>query len=251
MQKLFGLALACMVLALAGCNTTRLNDSHEKKAERISVHTQLATNYMRRGQYEVAEKELNKALALDSSSAEANFVMATLKNTRHLDDEAARYYRKAAKHAPADSPIRLEYGAFLCRHGEPGKAISQIRGALDTPSYRPNGQAWFRLGECYFVQHDYAQAEKALREALTINKNMAPALMLLARIKYDQENYLSARAYVERYLALGRPNPRVLLLGAKIERALGDMTAADQYKGQLLELYPSSAEVRMIEQSGM
>ncbi len=251
MRKLYAMILVCAALALSGCNTTRSSERQEQKAQRVEVHTQLATNYMRRGQFVVAEKELEKALALDPGSREANFAMATLKNSQHLDREAARYYRKAAKHAPTDSPIRLEYGAFLCRHGDPGKAIAQIRGVLDTPSYRPNGQAWFRLGECHFVQHDYAQAEKALRQTLSIDKNMAPALMLMARIKYDQKNYLSARAYVERYLALGRPNPRILLLGARTERALGDMKTASQYKGQLLELFPSSAEVRMLEQTGM
>ena len=247
--RLFGVALASAVL-LAGCHSVETKDRHKKMEDLASIHTQLATNYMRRGQFDVAEQELEAALDLDSSNAAANFAMATLKNTLHRPDQAMAYYVKAVKRAPSDSPMRLEYGAFLCRQGEPKKAIKEIKGVLDTPSWRPNGQAWFRLGECYFVQKDETQAENALREALATNKNMAPALMLLARIKYDQKSYLSARAWVQRYLALGRPNPRILLLGVRTERALGDLKSANHYKGQLLELFPSSPEVRMVDHTG-
>lgn len=249
-MRIVRVCLLSVMVALAGCNSVETKERQAKQASRISVHTQLATNYMRRGQFEVAEQELNKALALDSSSAEANFAMAVLQNSLRRYDKAMGYYRKAVRRAPSDSPMRLEYGAFLCRQGETKKALSEIKGVLDTPSYRPNGRAWFRLGECYFLQKEVTQAEKALREALARNKNLAPALMLLARIKYDQKNYLSARAYVQRYLAVDRPDPRILLLGVKTERALGDTTSANHYKGQLLELFPSSPEVRMVETTG-
>ncbi len=242
--------LMAAALLLAGCNTATMKENHKKTENLVSIHTQLATNYMRRGQFDVAEQELEAALALDDANAEANFAMATLQNTLRKPKKAMTYYRKAVKRAPTDSPMRLEYGAFLCHQGDPEKAVKEIRGVLDTPSYRQNGEAWFRLGECYFLQKDEAQAENALREALARNKNMAPALMLLARIKYDQKNYLSARAWVQRYLALGRPNPRILLLGVRTERALGDMNSANQYKGQLLELFPSSPEVRMVDHTG-
>jgi len=61
-------------------------------------------------------------------------------------------------------------------------------------------------------------------------------------IKHEQQSYLSARAYIERYLAITKPQPASLLLAYKIESKLKAVDVAEQYRMKLLEEFPGSKQ---------
>ena len=44
----------------------------------------------------------------------------------------------------------------------------------------------------------------------------------MSEINFDTKNYLSARAYLQRYQEIALHNAKTLLLGIKIENKLGD-----------------------------
>ena len=52
------------------------------------------------------------------------------------------------------------------------------------------------------VQHripDQVMSEQYFRRALDINPNFPEALYQMAQLSYDQQNYLQARAFIERF----------------------------------------------------
>lgn len=248
-KPLTALILAIM-LALSACTTVSVPEGEKAPAERAELHTQLAANYMRRGQFEIARQELEEALKIAPRDADANFAMATLLNSQRQPKKAAKYYRDAVRYAPDNGDMRLEYGAFLCRYGDRHEGEEEIAQVLKNPAFANQGQAWFRAGECHFNQGDNVRARDALEKSLRYNKRLPPALMLLALINFEQKNYMKTRAYVQRYLAASSPNPRILYLGMKTEQVLGAKDLALDYKGRLLEQFPDSAEVRMLDRAG-
>ena len=68
------------------------------------------------------------------------------------------------------------------------------------------------------------------------------------RDRYDANNYLSARAYVERYFAITEPQPDSLLLAYKIESGMNAKSVADSYRTELLNNFPGSKEARSIRE---
>jgi type IV pilus assembly protein PilF len=67
-------------------------------------------------------------------------------------------------------------------------------------------------------------------------------------LSFDQQNFLQARAYFQRYLAVGAQNPRTLWLGIRIEHALDDRDAVASYALQLKNKYPDSPEYGLLQQ---
>ena len=71
---------------------------------------------------------------------------------------------------------------------------------------------------------------------------MPDALYELADLSFKQRKYLHARAFVQRYLDVAKPNPQILWLGVRVERQLGDEAAAAGYAKQLKERFPTADE---------
>ena len=72
----------------------------------------------------------------------------------------------------------------------------------------------------------------------------------MAKIKYDTQSYLSARAYIERFNAITKPQPASLLLGYQIELKLNANDVAQKYRAQLLDDFPASSQARSLREIG-
>ena len=70
---------------------------------------------------------------------------------------------------------------------------------------------------------------------------------LLKRLNGDD---LSARAFLQRYLSVQPASPSILYLAMQIERDMGDSRAERDYRRQLLEEFPESAEARRVLETG-
>jgi type IV pilus assembly protein PilF len=69
-------------------------------------------------------------------------------------------------------------------------------------------------------------------------------LLQLADVTYAHGGGLGARALLERYFRVATATPDALLLGVRIERALGDHEAATRYQNQLQKDFPDSDQAR-------
>lgn len=238
------LALACG-LFMTGCatETTLVNPNEGDPAERADVHAQLAAQYMERDSLEVALQELNQALAIKPDHSSSNYVMAVLQ-TRMKDYEAAdRYYKRALKSDPDNSEAAHDYGIFLCERGKVKEGLNSFDKALSNPLYRGAALTRLRAGECLItIGQDPEQAEKYFRTVLEQNPAVALALYYMASINFDRGNYLSARAFIERFFSASAETPESLLLAAKIETRLEADDVAQDYARRLRSKFPSAKE---------
>ena len=232
---------------LAACVTTENGAQKPKsgslaaKEKQATVHTKLARGYLQQKQYSTAKASLERALEIYPQHSDSNYVMALLMNRLEQYEDAEKFYARAVKYDRENSAAAHDFGVFLCQLGREEKAVGYFEIAVSNPLFSRAELSYMRAGECLSKIND-ARAEQFLKKALSLNPALRPALYRLASLKHDQASYMSARAYIERYFAITKPQPAALLLAYKIELSLNAQDVASQYKRTLLNDFPGSKE---------
>lgn len=245
-------SLACLwcSLALAGCAAVPVEIPGQRADAdaRAAVHTQLALGYLQRDQKQTALDEVQRALEISPEHSQANYVMAMLQTQLNHAENADLHYRRALESNPQNSIAAHDYAIFLCGRGRVEEAMGYFESALNNPLYEGRTLTNLRAGECLIkMRTDRRGAEPYFRAALKANPRLGPALYYLADIAYARQEYLDARAYIERYFAVERDTPASLLLAVKIESRLSAEDVAREYAARLRKNFGSSDEAKKLK----
>ncbi len=241
------LGLLAVVLTLCACANTSTPGDKDSQATRAAViYVQLGTGYMDQGKYELALSKLHRALEEDPRLPSAHYVIAILYARLGEFEKADKHYRRAVELAPDDPDAHNNYGTFLCTQNRLKEADRQFHDAFKNPLYKTPEFAYTNAGVCALKIPDMAKAELYFRQALHVNPHFGDALYEMALLKFNTGNYLPARAYIERHMAVSQHSPAALWLGVRIERALDDNTAANSYAKILMTDFPNSSEAELL-----
>ena len=100
---------------------------------------------------------------------------------------------------------------------------------------------------CQLQLNDANQAEQYFRRALQENPRYPLALQEMAKISYNKQEFMSARAFLQRYASVAQHTPETLWIGFQTERALGNPESAEAYKEQLMISFPVSTEAIQVK----
>lgn len=240
----------CLLLfaGMGGCGLMPdFGSDKMSNSENAILHMQMGTRYLEMGMLDVAKVNLETALNLDSGNGEIHNAMGVFYEHIKEYNLAAEQYEIAANKSPDNFGIKSNYGRFLCERGQFDKGMAVLQQALDAPM---NNRQWYALtskGICHVQQNDLQQGEQLLRLALQQQSDYPPALMEMQKISYQNRQYMSARAFLERYLAVAKHTPESLWIAFQTERSLGNSKIADEYGEQLQTLFPSSKEAQQIK----
>lgn len=246
-MKYFPQAVVCIALFLTACVTT-----HEPAypvgdpVEAARANVRLAVAYMHRREYEVAMAKLQRALEQDPKNADAHTTLGVLYETLGERKKAGTHYREAVHLAPDDPNAHNNYGTWLCQDGRLKQAQKEFTKAAESPFYKTPQVALTNAGSCAMRDGEVARAEQYFRRALAVDEAYPDALYQMASLKYQQGDYMSARAFVQRYLSIARANAESLALAIRIENALGVDDAAWEYTSELIADFPDSPQARAI-----
>lgn len=208
-------------------------------AEAARINSQLGLEYMRKGDLKLAEEKLKRAIAQAPKLALAHAGLGMVYARRGIDDDADREFREAIS-LESDNPDTLNnYGSFLCSKGNTDKAEALFVKAAQNRDYAHPELAWTNAGVCLRT-HAPDKAEKYFREALKVNPQFPDALSQFAVLSYDQQDYLRARGFLQRFEAVASPTAETLWLRWKTETALGDPAAAMAYEQRLKTQFPEA-----------
>lgn len=240
------------VLAVAGltacASTPDSNTGAADPARRAAeLNTQLGSEYLARGQYEIALEKLKRAIRSDSDYAPAHTVIAVLYERIGEDELAGEHYRKAVRAMPDNGDVNNNFAVFLCREGRVGEAEKHFENALDDPFYRTPEVALANAGACELERGDVDKAESYLRQSLEYDAEFPDALLSMAGLSYRRQDYLRARAFLQRYEATGSTSPRGLLVGYRVETRLNNPEGARRYRDQIVNRYPNSKEAEQVQ----
>jgi type IV pilus assembly protein PilF len=190
----------------------------------------LAGVALQRGDLASAEAQARAALKIEPKSADAYTVLAVIAGQRGQRDLAGKNYAKAVQLAPGDGDALNNYGAWLCANGRPAESLAQFSAALQDPGYTTPAAALGNAGACALRAGQASLAEENLRRALQFDPNNVAALGAMAQLRFNQAQFLDARAFMQRRLVAAPADRDSLLLAAQIEDRMGDAAAAARYR---------------------
>jgi type IV pilus assembly protein PilF len=242
MNRILGIVYLTIIIALgSGCVTTNESELEQwDPKERAEAHVKLGMIYLTRNQYDTARKEFDLALEINPQSDAVYHAKALLQTKLGNNGEATRFFAKAVSLNRSNYSAVNDYGIHLCQQGQTEEGINQLN-RIDADTANDQLLATkLGLGVCYFRDQDYSISEKYLRYVLEQSPTIPQALLPMAEINYAQENFLTARAFLERYFGVGAISERSLYLAAMVEIELGDTIKANQYRRELKRRYPLS-----------
>lgn len=238
------------LLFLVACAGTNVKDKKDAKQSKQAsmLNVQLASGYIRRRQYEVAQEKLNKAIAQDSKNIIAYTTMAILMDKVEEPEKAEEYYAKALDIDSKNPELQNNYGSFLCSHNKIPQAVEQFNKVIKNQFYETPEKAYANLGYCLLKAKnpDYKLAEENLRKAIKIQPRLASALLSMAELGIATNRPLLARAYAQRLHVIARPTAKSLWLQIQAENALGDRKYFLKLSRQLLKQFPDSPEAEAL-----
>ncbi|MGY4534203.1 type IV pilus assembly protein PilF [Pseudomonas sp. TE3786] len=231
---------------LFGCVSTGHVDpmkTDKGRDEARDAYIQLGIGYLNQGNTEQAKVPLKKALELDPSNADANGALAILFQTEMEPDLADEHFRKAISSRP-DSRFLNNYGAFLYEQGRYAEAKERYLQAVKDNMYPERSRVFQNLGLVSLKLNDRAEAKQYFERSIRLNKRQARPQLELAKMAYEEKDYVLARKYYDSFSKLSEQNAESLLLGARLAKIFDDRDKAATLGLQLKRLYPGTPEYK-------
>ncbi len=240
--------VAVGLVALGGCagNSLVKRPQPERAAE---INLELGVEHLRNGNLQQAKDKIDRSLEQNPRYGRAHLVAAMLYNRLGDERQAESHYERAIALEPKNPEFKNNYAVYLCQQKkyERGQRVA-LEAAAD-PLYKTPEVALMNAGNCALSAGDMKGAEDNFRKALAAKPRFGEALFQMADLEYRQTEYMSARAFLERYLEVGRTSPATLWLGVRIERGLGNKAQAQHYAQRLKSEYPSATQTRELLES--
>jgi type IV pilus assembly protein PilF len=239
-------ATLILSLIVSGCvSTTSGSPAPEPDSEDAAeLNYQLGARYYQNQNYEVARDRLKLAVELDPKMAKAHTTLGMTYEAIGNLRLATESYEQAVKVAPKDFDVQNAYAVFLCRQRDYDGAKKHFAKAAEHPENDNAERTLTNAGLCMAQKPDVAEAERFFREALERRSTYGEALLQLCLLKYQQQDYMSARAFLQRFMSANKMSAGVLYLAAEIEGKLGNDKGRTEYVNQLLRDFPDSPEAR-------
>jgi type IV pilus assembly protein PilF len=236
--------------ALVACNSTggTRPEYVAPDPEAAEINMRLGLNYLQRGDFAIAMEKLQKALKQNPNLPSAHNTIALLYQRLGEDDKAEAHFLEAVERAPDYSEAQNNFGVFLCQKGRYLDAETRFLKAVENSLYESRAQALENAGLCVSRIPDLEKAEGYYRKALQIEPRLAKSLIQMAHLSYEQQNFLQARAYIQRYQQVANWTPQALLLAIKTEKKLDDQDAVSSYTLIMRSRFPDSDEMQMVNQ---
>ncbi len=238
----------CMSALFAqGCQTSGSGLSKDPE-KAVKVRTQLAAEYIKNGDLDAAKRSLDQALDVDSHDATANMMMGVLlqqEGSKPNMEKADEYFQRAIAIDPQNAQARNNYGTYLYQVERYNDAIEQLSIAGAALGYDQRFRALENLGRIYLKLGDEANAEKAFKQALQVNRNSYNSMLGLSEILYLRQQIPAATQMYEQYVAVvGEKNlsAQALWVGIRLARTHGEEMNKQVLVNQLRALFPGSQE---------
>lgn len=229
---------------ISGCVSSGTVDplrTAEGREQAINAYIQLGIGYLQQGEASRAKAPLGKALELDPNSADAHAALALVFQNEMEYQLADEHYRKALS-SRNDARILNNYGSFLFEQKRYKEALERFTKASEDNLYSERARVFENMGMTALQLGLREDAETYFTRALRLDSRQPRALLELAVMAYESQDYVPAKRYYDAFSSLSEQNARSLLLGIRLASIHQDRNQAASLGLQLKRLYPGSLE---------
>lgn len=251
-SKLSVASLICL-FCLSGCISTTtgsITETERDDEDAAELNYQLGARYYQQGTYNLARDRLLLATEIDPKMAVAHTTLGLTYEALDNLRLARESYATAVRVAPRDFDVQNTYAVFLCRQKEFEEARKHFDKAIKHPENDDAEVTMTNAGVCLSQKPDLELAEKYFRMALERKRDYPESLLQLCLLKFKAEDYMGARAFLQRYLASNEASAGILYLGSRIEDMLGNDRGRTEFEDRLIREFPASPEARKVLGSG-
>lgn len=235
-----------LMSACVSTSTGSITEHERDDEDAAELNYQLGARYYNAGNYELARDRLSLATEIDPKMAVAYSTLGltyeALDNLRLARDA----YETSVRVAPRDFQAHNAYAVFLCRQKDYEIAHRHFAKAANHPENDNAEITLTNAGVCMMQKPDERAAEAFYRQALERKPKHSETLLQLCLLKYKQEDYLGARAFVQRLMSSSVSSPGVLYLAAQIEDNLDNDSGRIEFEDRLIRDFPTSPEARRV-----
>ena len=228
------------VALISGCVTT--GDRVPDNVKASAVNVQLGIGYLQQNNMEQASEKLNKAILQDPASAPAHNAFGYLQERLLQKDLAEKHYLIANELDPKNSSAANNYGSFLCRNKREAESEKYFLKAVENPLYRTPEFAYTNAAICLMRSGEKERSRKYLQQALAAKNNFPDALISMARLEFESDNYENAKVYLDRFHQVSNSTPQSLWMSIRAELQLDSNRDVSELTTRLKTNFPQSPE---------
>ena len=172
------------VLFLMSCAGTSTKD--EETAREGDIHLQMGTNYLNKGNLEMAHFELNKASRLIPKNPDVHFALGTVNVLRDDLELAVKAYQRTIELDRHYADAYNNLGFSYLKLGKWDDAIGASTKALNEVTYETPERALTIIGWAHYKKGDPARALDFLGRALEVRPEQPDAENKMASIFLEQ-----------------------------------------------------------------
>lgn len=237
----------------SGCVTKIVNSDGSVQPvvidkEKLSdTYVNLALEYQKHNAPQVALDRINLAVSTNTSNERAYMVRGIIYSQLNKPDAAEEDFKYAIKLKKDYPDAHVNYASFLCEQKRYDEAMTQFGVALNDPLYFTPEIGYYNRGKCYYQQKNYTAANADFMQSLTFKNPPPDSYIALARLQYEQKNYLVAKYYIDKYSA--SQTPESLWLHIQILQTILD-TGSDPARTREYSSYRNTLQKVLIDDYG-
>ncbi len=192
-----------------------------------------------------AIKDFDTAAGIQPQNATPVYNKGVLQEQAGLKPDAEASYRSALQKDPGSVQIQTALGLLLADEGNAPESVTLLAQAV--PNLTQDAKAapiYARLGDEYAKQNDYANADKARRQALALNPDDADVRLALADSYMTRRQYVAALVQYDAAAKLRPADPLIQGGRGVAYKNLKQYPKALRAFQQALALDPTNAQVQ-------
>ncbi|MBI2897374.1 MAG: zinc-ribbon domain-containing protein [Deltaproteobacteria bacterium] len=220
--------------------TRLLADARAHAPDTAVAHTTLGQGFLDRGELEIAEQELRRALTLQQQYMPARFLLGSVLRRRGRMDEARSHLEQVAQHDAGYPGLSLERGLLYEGAGDAAQALTMYRAALRASP--GDVDLKLRVGATSVLTGALDEAKRMLEEVMQVRPNSAEAHYALGRVRFARSDYIEATSLLQRAVDLDSSVAVYHLYFGWVSDVNGNLVRANEELEQAITLDPQMAE---------
>lgn len=225
--------------------TEELNAALSLDPSNAEAVTALGRAYLKRGDVRAAGRTLEAAVARGLDPAPVYAALADVYEAGGYVEHAIPAMRLAIARDPHNELYRLRYGMLLNDTKAPAAAVIRLREALS--EFPDSSRLWLALGIAQQSDGKNEDAQASFERALELDPRSAPALAYLGSAYAERGQYKEAASFYERAVAAdpGLAVPYYLAADALLKQPEVEAARVEKYLTRAVELEPDFAQAHL------